>query len=84
MNGIITKIISTCYLYGFSIINNKYLFIGGGDNNLKLFDIEKNIFIKDFPKHTNSVIGVKVISDNNNNYLVTYGSDNNINLWRLE
>ena len=61
------------------------MFIGGSDNNLKLFDIEKNIFIKDFPKHTNSVIGVKVISgNNNNNYLVTYGCDYNINLWRLE
>ena len=83
--NLITKIISTCDLYGFSIINNKYLFIGGYDYNLKLFDIEKNIFIKDFPKHTSNVIGVKVINDNNNNnYLVTYGSDNNINLWRLE
>ena len=83
--NLITKINIRNQLYGFTIINDKYLFIGDNNNKLKLFDIETNIFIKEFPKHNNEVIGVKPIRDkNNNNYLITYSRDNKICLWGLE
>ena len=83
--NLITKINTTSELYGFTVINKKYLLIGANDNNIKLFDIEKNILIKDIPKHTSYIIGIKAIRDiNNNNYLVSYSSDNNLYLWGFE
>ena len=43
--NLITKITSnnSSYLGGFMIINNRYLFIGCGDKNIKEFDIEKKL-----------------------------------------
>ena len=71
-------------LYGFIIINNKYLIIGSNDKNIKLFDINNEILIKDIKKHSSNILGIKPIIDKNNNkYFVSYGSDNNIYLWTL-
>ena len=64
------------------IINNRYLFIGCQDNNIKEFDIEKKIMIKSTSKHTNYVVGIKPVKDKNGNiFFVSYGRDNNIYLW---
>jgi hypothetical protein len=38
------------------IINNRYLFIGSDDNQIKEFDLEKKIIIKNINKHTSYVI----------------------------
>ena len=80
----ITKINSnnTSYLGGFTIINNRYLLIGSQDKNIKEFDIEKQMMIKDINKHSNYVIGIKPVKDKNGNMLfVSYGCDKNIYLW---
>ena len=56
--------------------------IGSGDKNIKEFDIEKKIMIKDFNKHSNEVIGIKPVKDKNGNMLfISYGLDKNIYLW---
>ena len=71
-------------LYGFIIINNIYLIIGSYDKNIKVFDINNGILIKDIEKHSSYVIGIKSIIDKNNNkYFVSYGNDKNIYLWSL-
>ena len=69
-------------LGGFTIINNRYLLIGSSDNNIKEFDIEKRMMIKDINKHTSTVVGIKPVKDKNGNMLfVSYGCDSNIYLW---
>ena len=84
--SIITKINSnnTEYLRGFTIINNRYLLIGSRDKNIKEFDIEKQMMIKDINKHSDKVVGIKPVKDKNGNiFFVSYGysSDKNIYLW---
>ena len=69
-------------LGGFTIINNRYLYIGSGDNNIKEFDIEKKIMIKETKKHSGMVVGTKPVIDKNGNMLiVSYSYDKNIHLW---
>ena len=72
-------------LQGFVVINNKYLFIGSNDKSIKEFDIENienKTHIKNFNKHTNTVVGLKPAKDKNDNiYILSYGLDNNIFLW---
>ena len=83
----ITKIISNNAngLGGFTIINNRYLLIGSRDKNIKEFDIDKQIMIKDISKHSNYVVGIKPAEDKNGNiYFVSYGCDNNIYLWKSD
>ena len=64
------------------IINNRYLFIGSDDNQIKEFDLEKKIIIKYINKHTSIVIGIKAIKDKNGNeFIVSYDGGNNIYLW---
>ena len=82
--NLITKIDSdtTDILRGFTIINNRYLFIGGVDKNIKEFDLEKKVMIKTFSKHTNTVIGIKHVKDKNGNiFIISYSKDKNIYLW---
>ena len=69
-------------LGGFTIINNRYLYIGSGDNNIKEFDIEKKIMIKETKKHSGMVVGTKPVIDKNGNMLIfSYSYDKNIHLW---
>ena len=71
-------------LGGFTIINNRYLLIGSCDNNIKEFDIEKQMMIKDINKHSSLVVGIKPVKDKNGNiFFVSYGysDDHNIYLW---
>ena len=64
------------------IINNRYLFIGSSDNQIKEFDLEKKIIIKNINKHTSTVYGIKPVKDKNGNeFIVSYGTDKNIYLW---
>ena len=82
--NLINKINSdtTDYLRGFMIINNRYLFIGSRDKNIKEFDLEKKIMIKSINKHNNNVIGIKPVKDKNGNiFIISYGYDKNIYLW---
>ena len=72
-------------LQGFVVINNKYLFIGSNDKSIKEFDIENienKTHIKNFNKHTSTVLGLKPAKDKNDNiYILSYGLDKNIFLW---
>ena len=80
----ITKINSnnTSGLGGFTIINNRYLLIGSFDKNIKEFDIEKQMMIKDINKHSDRVVGIKPVKDKNGNiFFASYGCDKNIYLW---
>ena len=82
--NLINKINSdtTDYLRGFMIINNRYLFIGSCDKNIKEFDLEKKIMIKSINKHNNYVVGIKPVKDKNGNiFIISYSQDNNIYLW---
>ena len=82
--SLITKINSNTNsgLGGFTIINNRYLLIGSCDKNIKEFDIEKQMMIKDINKHSNYVIGIKPVKDKNGNiFFVSYSQDKNIYLW---
>ena len=82
--SIITKINTnnTGGLGGFTIINNRYLLIGSKDKNIKEFDIEKQMMIKDINKHSDYVIGIKPVKDKNGNiFFVSYADDKNIYLW---
>jgi len=82
--NLITKINSNTAseLRGYMIINNRYLFIGSEDKQIKEFDLEKKIIIKYINKHTSIVIGIKAIKDKNGNeFIVSYGYDKNIYLW---
>ena len=83
--SLITKINSNngSGLGGFTIINNRYILIGCYDKNIKEFDIEKKMMIKDINKHSGSIAGIKPVKDKNGNILFAsyaYG-DNNIYLW---
>ena len=90
MNKILNaKISSNIYsgLDGFTIINNKYLIIGGRDGSIKEFDLQNRILITKFDKqHSSSVaLGVKPIIDKNcKTFLISYGCDKNMFLWDLE
>ena len=81
----ITKINSNTNsgLGGFTIINNRYILIGCYDKNIKEFDIEKKMMIKDINKHSGSIAGIKPVKDKNGNILfASYAfGDNNIYLW---
>ena len=82
--GLISKINSDTnnYLQGFVVINNNYLFIGSQDKSIKEFDIENKTIIKNFNKHTSTVVGLKPVKDKNENiYIISYGQDKNIFLW---
>ena len=71
-------------LCGLIMINNKYLIVGSDDKNCKVFDMNNGILIKDISKHSNYVLGIKLIIDKNKNkYFVSYGGDYNIYLWSL-
>ena len=61
--NLINKINSdtTNILRGFMIINNRYLFIGSEDKNIKEFDLEKKIMIKSIIKHNGNVVGIKPV-----------------------
>ena len=66
------------------MINNIYLIVGPRDKEIKVFDINNGIIVKQFNKHNNYVTGIKAIKDKNNNqYFVSYGCDYTINLWSL-
>ena len=82
--NLINKITSdtTNNLRGFMIINNRYLFIGSCDYNIKEFDLEKKIMIKSINKHNCTVVGIKPVKDKNGNiFIISYSQDKNIYLW---
>ena len=83
--SLITKINSNndSNLGGFTIINNRYLLIRSSDKNIKEFDIEKQMLIKDINKHSSYVVGIKPVKDKNGNiFFVSYAyGDKNIYLW---
>ena len=71
-------------LYGFIIINNKYLIIGSDDKNIKAFDFNNGLLIKDINKHSSGIIGIKSIIDKNKKkHFVSFGKDKIIYLWAL-
>jgi len=73
------------YLRGFIVVNNKYLIVGCKDKKIKTFDIEKELLIKNFDKHSSNVVGIKNIKDKDgNDFIASYGQDNNIYLWSFK
>ena len=75
---------SNYQLGGFIFINNIYLIIGSGDKEIKEFDINSGIIVKQHTKHTSNILGIKAIKDKNKKqYFVSYGQDKNIYLWSL-
>ena len=64
-------------------VNNRYLFIGTQDNQIKEFDLEKKIIIKSINKHNCTVVGIKPIKDKNGKiFIISYSQDDKIiHLW---
>ena len=83
--NLIAKITSnnTSQLKGYMIVNNRYLFIGTQDSQIKEFDLEEKIIIKSISKHNGKVVGIKPIKDKNGNiFVVSYSQgDKTIHLW---
>ena len=73
-------------LGGFASINNRYLLIGSLDGTIKEFDIQKKVYVKSFEKqHSSTVIGIKIIkNENGKNLVASYGTDNKLILWEIE
>ena len=72
-------------LYSICLFNNNYLFVGCGDNTIKIIDLEKGIIIKDLINHNKRVIGIKIFNYSYASYILSQGNSiNQIKLWKLE
>ena len=51
----------------------RYLFVGSHDNNIKEFDIDKKIMIKEIIRHSGIVVVIKPVKDKRGNiFIVSY------------
>ena len=72
-------------LYGMSLLNNKYLFVGCEDKTIKIIDIEKGIVSKILKNHKLKVICIKIIKNSNTSYILSQGFvKDQIKLWKIE
>ena len=70
------------YLEGICLWNEKYIFVGGGDNSIKLIEIKNGLIIKSLKGHNENVLSIK--KNDNKKYgecLISQGNDGNIKLW---
>ena len=75
--------IGKCKLYGICLWNNKYLFVGCNDKNIKLIDLNNGTIIKDLNGHNNKIVTIKkIIHPQYGESLITqnYGNSS-IKLW---
>ena len=71
-------------LLGICLLNNKYLFSGGEDDRIHLFDLKNGNHIKEFIYHFDVVCYVKKIYINElGDCLISYSKDNNIKLFKI-
>ena len=62
--------------------NNTYLFVGCGDNTIKLIDLKNGVFIKSFTGHNQDVLSIKKINHPQfGECLISQGYDEQIQLW---
>ena len=70
------------YLEGICLWNENYLFVGGGDNSIKLIEIKNGLIIKSLTGHKENVLSIKKIKHKiYKECLVSQGNDGNIKLW---
>ena len=83
-SGLIIKIINCCnnYVYGITLWNEKYLFVGCEDEKIKLIDIDEGKIIKDFNGHDDSVLTIKTIVLPHYGKCLISSSMYNIKLWK--
>jgi WD40 repeat protein len=72
-------------IYSICLWNNKYLFMGCGDNSIKLIELKKGNIIKSFLRHEDIVNNIrKMVHPRYGECLVTQGTyEFDINLWIL-
>ena len=90
-NIIIFDYLSTNEIYSISIggiifslcsINEKLMLIGNSNNELKVFDIDKKSFIKNYQGHNSPIIGIeKIKTSEKDEYIITYDYDE-IKVWK--
>ena len=70
------------YLEGICLWNENYLFVGGGDNSIKLIEIKNGLIIKSLTGHSENVLSIKKIKHKKyRECLISQGNDGNIKLW---
>ena len=70
------------YLEGICLWNDNYLFVGGGDNSIKLIEIESEMIIKSLTGHNENVLSIKKIAHYKyGESLISQGNDGTIKLW---
>ena len=70
------------YLEGICMWDDNYLFVGGGDNSIKLIEIENEIIIKSLTGHNENVLAIKKIDHYKyGESLISQGNDGTIKLW---
>ena len=70
------------YLEGICLWNDNYLFVGGGDNSIKLIKIENETIIKSLTGHNENVLAIKKIEHYKyGESLISQGNDGTIRLW---
>ena len=81
------KSIFTSYLVnlrGICLWNERYLFAGANDHQIKLFDLINGKFVKCFKEHVNSVCALdKIKSKKFGECLVSHGLDGKIKIWNI-
>ena len=79
------KIGNDC-LFGISLWNNEYLFIGCEDKTIELIEIDKGINVKNLIKHRNNVLTIKtIIHRKYGKCLISQGFANDqIKLWGIK
>jgi WD40 repeat protein len=70
------------YLEGICLWNENYLFVGGGDNSIKLIEIKNGLVIKSLTGHNENVLSIKKIKHKiYKECLISQGNDGIIKLW---
>jgi WD40 repeat protein len=85
--AVLIKSISTSSfinLRGICLWNEKYLFVGANDHQIKLIDINEGKVIKYFKEHSSAVCTLeKVKTDKYGECLISQGLDGKIKMWRI-
>jgi WD40 repeat protein len=69
-------------LRGICLWNDNFLFASGSDNNVRLYDIRKGIYLKAFPGHTTTVCALdKIIHPKYGECLISHALDGKLKIW---
>lgn len=77
--------LSSINLRGICLWNDKYLFSAASDSSIKLFDLEKGVYVKDFKYHTKTLCSVqKIYDENEGECFISHSLDGKLAVWGLK